>query len=217
MTALCERDHHSAADWCLSDYLDRLASDLPAPGGGSAAALVGALAAALGSMVANFTVGREKFAAVDADMRAALASLEVARAAMTDLAQADMTAYEGVKAAYRLAKDDPARPAAIQDALKHSASVPMKVLAHAATIARLLGSLAANGNPNLISDVGVAAVFADAAAAAAHLNVDVNLALIDDADFVDHASADASAFRSEITELCAAALSATLSAIHGSK
>ncbi len=206
-----------ASSWTVAEYLDRLASDLPAPGGGSAAALVGALSAALGSMVCNFTVGREKFAAVDEDMRDILAHLEAHRAALTDLVQSDMTAYEGVKSAYRLAKDDPSRPSAIQAAVRASALVPLAVLDHAASIARLLKPLASFGNPNLISDVGVAAILADAAAASAHINVEVNLALLDDEVFVDQTAAACVALRSEVTELCAAAVSATLSAIHGSR
>ena len=210
-------EEESAFDGTLGEYLDRLASDSPAPGGGSAAALVGALAAALGSMVCEFTVGREKFAAVEAETLEALAALESARYALADLVQADITAYEGVRAAYSMPKDDPFRREAIQAALMESASAPLAVLDHMATIARLLGPLAAHGNPNLISDVGVAAVFADAAASAAHINVEVNLALIRDEVFVDQTSATCLALRSEITELCAAAVSATLSSIHGSR
>lgn len=200
-----------ASWWAIAEFLDRLSSDLPAPGGGSAAALVGALSAALGSMVCNLTVGREKFAAVEAEMLDALASLEGYRAALADLIQADMTAYEGVKAAYRMPKDDPSRNLSIRAALMESASVPLAVMEHAAGIVRLLGPLAAHGNPNLISDVGVAAVFAEAAAAAAELNVDVNLALTDDDAFVAETSAKAKALRAEITRLSSAALSAVRS------
>ncbi len=210
-------EEESASEGTLGEYLDRLASDAPAPGGGSAAALVGALAAALGSMVCEFTVGREKLADVEAETIEALAALESARYALADLIQSDMTAYEGVRAAYGLPKDDPSRREAIQSALRESGSVPLAVLEQAASIARLLGPLAAHGNPNLISDVGVSAIFADAAAAAAHLNVEVNLALIRDEVFVDQTSATCQALRSEVTELCAAALSATLSSIHGSR
>ncbi len=202
-------------DWTLGQYLERLASDSPTPGGGSAAALVGALAAALGGMVCSFTVGREKFAAVEAEVRTVQEALEEQRAALTDLVQADMDAYAGFRAAYRLAKDDPGRPAAIQEALKASLAVPVAVLERAAAVSRLLPPLLAKGNPNLASDVGCAAALLCAAAAAAHMNVVVNLASITDADFVARAAAGAEALLGEIRETCRRVADETLAGLRG--
>ena len=168
----------------IEEYLGKLAAKLPAPGGGSASALVGATGAALAAMVANFTVGNEKYADVEEDVRRILEEVEERRAALMDLIQADMDAYSEVSAAYKLPKDDPSRGAAIQKALRVAAGPPNKIVEHCIGVLRLLPELLEKGNPNLVSDVGVAAGFAHAALKCAWLNVEINLAYMDDADYV---------------------------------
>lgn len=173
-----------AAELSIREYLDDLAAKLPAPGGGSASALVGATAAALGAMVANFTVGQEKFAQVEEDVRACLEAVEEHRRALIELIQADMDAYGEVSAAYKLPKEDPARKAKIQQALRGAARVPLQIMEHSLAILELLPALLEKGNPNLVSDVGVAAACAECALRCAWLNVEINLAYMDDAEFV---------------------------------
>lgn len=168
----------------LREYLDRLAAKEPVPGGGSASALVGAVSAALGSMVANFTVGREKFAAVEENMRQVLEALEVERRALTNLVQADMDAYGQVSAAYKMPKDDPTREETLQTALKAAASVPLEIVQRCLAVLRLLPELVEKGNPNLLSDVGVAAVCAEAGLKGGWLNVEINLAHLADEQYV---------------------------------
>ncbi len=168
----------------LSTYTGDLASGKPAPGGGSAAALVGALGAALNSMVANFTVGREKFANVAADMQRLLARSEELRAALQRLTQADTEAYGGVAAAQKMPRDTAeqkaARTTAVQTALKAAAEVPREAVRAAYGVLEVAAELVEKGNPNLITDVGVAAKFGVAALECAALNVEINLAYIED-------------------------------------
>jgi len=168
----------------MQAYLDRLASNSPTPGGGSVAALVGALGAALGSMVANFTVGKEKFAAVEADVQRLLAGCEAAREELSALVQADMAEYGKVSAAYGMPRktdeEKAARTAAIQQALKDAAQVPLKAVAACHRVLALNRELVDKGNPNLISDAGVSVALALAALECAALNVEINLSYIED-------------------------------------
>jgi len=191
-----------AKDWTLAQYLARLASDSPTPGGGSVAALVSALAAGLGCMVAAFTVGREKYAAVEEEVRTILDALDAETRALLDLVQADMDAYSGFRAAYSKPKDAPSRPQAIQEALKASLAVPMAVLESSLRVARLLPELFEKGNPNLVSDVGCAAALLEGAATAAYMNVAVNLPSISDTDFAARIEAQGESLLAEIRQIC---------------
>jgi formiminotetrahydrofolate cyclodeaminase len=175
----------------LKHYSDALASGRPTPGGGSAAALVGALGAALNSMVANFTVGREKFAAVEAEVRELLAESERLRADLERLTQADTEAYGMVSRAYRMPRETEeekaAREAAIQEALKAAAEVPRQAVGACRAVLKIAAQLLEKGNPNLITDVGVAAKFALAGMECATLNAEINLIHIKDSAYVEAA------------------------------
>jgi glutamate formiminotransferase / formiminotetrahydrofolate cyclodeaminase len=163
----------------LVPYLDALASSAPTPGGGSAAALVGALAAALAAMVANLTIGRERFAAVEARMEAALTELTHARRQLTAAMAEDAAAFDAYMAARRLPRATPeeraARAAAIQTATLAAAEAPLTVAHQAMALLPLCQQMAELGNPNVASDAGVAAYLAEAAVRSAGLNVRVNL------------------------------------------
>jgi formiminotetrahydrofolate cyclodeaminase len=145
---------------------------------------VGALGAALNSMVANFTVGREKFAAVEADVQRLLARSEELRAALERLTQADTEAYSQVSAAQKMPRETDeqkaARTAAVQGALKAAAEVPREAVRAVYGVLEVAAELVGKGNPNLITDVGVAAKFGVAALECAALNVEINLAYIKD-------------------------------------
>jgi formiminotetrahydrofolate cyclodeaminase len=168
----------------LKSYCDALASGQPTPGGGSGAALVGALGSALNSMVANFTVGREKFADVEDDVRRLLLESERLRGELERLTQADTEAYGRVAAAQKMPRETDEekaeRRAAMQEALKAAAGVPLAAVRSCHKVLEAAGELVDKGNPNLITDVGVAAKFALAAMECAALNVDINLAYIKD-------------------------------------
>lgn len=168
----------------VAEYADRLASDAPAPGGGSAAALVGALGAALGEMVANFTVGKEKYADVEEDVVEVLDRLTTLRGELLDLADRDAHAYSKVGEAYGMPSETEAdkqqRAEAIQEALRAAADVPADVVRCCRDIVRELPVLVEKGNPNLVSDAGVAAKLATAAAECAWLNVEINISYMKD-------------------------------------
>jgi len=168
----------------LRTYLDDAASKKPAPGGGSVSALAAALAASMGEMVANFTAGRKKYAAVEERVRAALSELTECRAGLLDLMDADVEAYGAVSAAYSMpAETDEqkaARKAATDAALRGAMQVPLRIMRRCAQVAAAARTLAGVGNPNLITDAGVSAILAEAACAAARLNVEVNLKFLAD-------------------------------------
>ena len=149
--------------------------------------MAGALAAASAAMAANFTVGKKKFANVQADIERILEVLNAQQQRLLELADADADAYSKVGAAYGMPRDTDAekeaRQEAIQEALMAAAEVPMGVVEACAAFIGLLPELADKCNPNLISDVGVGAQLGSAALAAAQLNVEVNLALIKDEDY----------------------------------
>ena len=169
----------------LAKYLDDAASAQPTPGGGSVAAVAAALASTMASMAGGFTVGKEKFRSVEPEVRQILARLADKRAALLDLAHADMAAYDAIMAAYRMPKatDDEkvARAAAVRQATKASLGVVGRVMEASREILVESRRLADIANPNLASDVGVAAELALGAVRAARINAEVNLAWYDDA------------------------------------
>lgn len=176
-------------DESIRAFLDELASKASTPGGGSAAAVMGAMGAGLMSMVANFTIGKKNYEAVELEMRALLSEAEGLRAQLTDLIQDDVEAFDGVMAAYGLSReseaDKAARTEAIQAALKVAADVPLKCARLCAEVIRLSPAIAAKGNRNVISDAGVAVLAAEAALRSAALNVYVNINAIKDVEFTE--------------------------------
>ncbi|MDR7556595.1 MAG: cyclodeaminase/cyclohydrolase family protein [Armatimonadota bacterium] len=170
----------------IEQFLERLASSAPEPGGGAAAALAGALAAALVGMVANLTVGKEKFAAVEDEMRRVRDEAAALRARLLAAIDRDAEAFRRVMDAYRMPRETDAQRTARREAtrvaLREAARVPAEVVALCAQVAALSQTAAARGNPQVLSDAAAAAVLAEAAAAAAALNVRVNLAGVGDAD-----------------------------------
>ncbi len=201
------------AQGTIEAYLERLASAAPEPGGGSAAALVGALAAALLSMVANLTLGKEKYALAQEAMAELKVSAEFARARLSELITIDAEAYGAVAAAMKLPQDSGeqkrARADALQKALRGAAEVPLTVAEAAAEVARLSLPAAELGNVHAVSDAAVAAVLADAAAHSAALNVKINLAWIDDKEYARNAWSRVEAVLSETAQLRDAVLSLT--------
>lgn len=168
----------------IEDWLTDLASELPAPGGGAAAGMSAAMAAALVSMVCNLTIGKPKFAEHEEKMQEALAEAERLRLEALQLAEDDAEAFSGVVAAYKLPKssdeEKAARTAAIQAGLVEAAAVPLAVARVSAEVIKLSGRILEGSNPNVISDVAVAASAAKSALESAALNVDINVVAIKD-------------------------------------
>ncbi len=168
-------------------FLDRLASRSPEPGGGSVSALVGALGAALVSMVGNLTLGKEKYADVQDRVEELLKSSERARSELQDLIQKDTEVYAEVSAAFKLPRDTEEqkeeRKARVQEALKAATEVPFLITEKCLEVARLSLTAAEIGNVGAVSDAGVAVLLAEAAAQSGALNVKINVNSIEDEAF----------------------------------
>jgi formiminotetrahydrofolate cyclodeaminase len=180
-------------------FLDELASSSPAPGGGSVAALAGALGAALTSMVCHLTIGKKKYTEVEGDMKRILEQAEQLRAQFTDLIDRDTVAFNKVMEAFGLPKDsDPQkalRSVAITEATKEATLVPLEVMKHCIDALALAQTVASKGNTNSISDAGVSALMLHAALEGAALNVRINLNGLNDPEFVGWKEDDVQSLR----------------------
>jgi len=184
-----------------TSFLDALASGEPTPGGGGAAALMGAMGAALIAMVCNLTIGKKGYEAVEDDMRELLAEAEALRASLQDMVADDAAAFDRLMSAYRLPKatdeEKTYRSAAIQNGLKAATMAPLECARAAAAVVRLTVRAAEHGNTNVISDVGVGALAGWAALRSAALNVNVNVPQLKDRRFADHALTEMAALLEE--------------------
>ena len=171
----------------IIDYLDKLASSSPEPGGGSASALAAAIGAALVSMVANLTVGKEKYADVQDQVADLLKSSEEVRARLQELVQEDTEVYGVLAKAFKMPRqtdeEKAKRNEAIQAACKEATMVPYAIAEQCLEVAKLSETAADIGNVGAVSDAGVAALIANAAAQSAALNVKINLTTIKDSAF----------------------------------
>ncbi len=176
------------ADESVQTFLNHVASAEPVPGGGSVAALSGALGAALVAMVCRLTLGKRGYEAVSAEMQALLPRAEALQRELCDLMQSDAEAYARVMDAYKMPKtteaEKTARTRAIQNALKHASDVPLRVAELCAQVLELARPVAAQGNKHAASDGGVGALMAEAGLRGAAFNVSINLGAIDDPAFV---------------------------------
>jgi formiminotetrahydrofolate cyclodeaminase len=172
----------------VTSFLDELASNAPAPGGGSVAALSGALGAALISMVCNLTLGKKGYEEVQDEISGLLARSEALRKELADLLEADVAAYTAYSQASKMPRDTEeqkaSRAEAMQAALKNATMVPMGIAEAAVKVIDLCMPTAEKGNKWAVSDAGVAVLMAEAALRSAALNVLINLGTIKDQEFV---------------------------------
>jgi len=169
-------------------FLDALASGAPTPGGGSVAAMSGAMAAGLVSMVCAFTVGKKQFAEIEQEVRRVHERAEQLRRELQQLAEQDIEVFGRLSAAYKLPRtteaDSATRQAAIQQVTRHAAEVPLRTAQAAAQLLPLCIALASHVGRLIVSDIGVAAVLARATVQSAILNVEINLAGLEDQRYV---------------------------------
>jgi len=182
-------------------FLDDLASRKPTPSGGSAAAVMGAMGAALVSMVCNLTIGKTQYRDFEEELKSVLTKAEELRRDLTKMIEEDVQAFDAVMRAYgmpRLTKDETTtRTQAIQAALKTATLVPMRccrACREVIAIGRVVGD---KGNHNVVSDAGVAAVSAYAALRSAALNVFTNARAITDRIFAEEQLAELEQLLSE--------------------
>ncbi|MDZ7334896.1 MAG: glutamate formimidoyltransferase [candidate division KSB1 bacterium] len=189
----------------LRDFANELSTDSPAPGGGSVAGLAGALGAALTSMVANLTYGRREYQDNWAEMERVAIEAQRLKDELLRLIDQDTEAFNAVMAANRLPKKTPEqiaeRERAIEAATKRACLVPLEVMTNASLVLKLAKVVAECGNPNTISDAGVASLMARAAVEGAGLNVKINLPGIKHAEFVAEQSAKVQQLNAEANEL----------------
>ena len=166
----------------IKSFLDMLASKSPTPGGGSTAALVGAMSAALLSMVGNLTIGKEKYQDVQEDIRRLLKKSEKLRDDFERLIDEDVDAFNQFMAIMKLPKETKEqmedRNKKIQTALIEAANVPVEIARRSRDVLFICKEISEKGNKNVISDAGVGAILADATLESAILNVKINLTMI---------------------------------------
>jgi glutamate formiminotransferase / formiminotetrahydrofolate cyclodeaminase len=185
-------------------FLDAIARPTATPGGGSVAALAGALGASLGQMVAGLSRKRKSQAAHVEQLSQAVAQFQSAAGALADAMDRDAASFDSVMAAYKLpqgaAEEQQKRDAAIQNALRGAAGVPLEVARQAVDIFEGLGQLEGMASPSMKSDIRVARLMTAAAVLGALANVEINLESIADAPFAERARAEAAALAARVSE-----------------
>jgi formiminotetrahydrofolate cyclodeaminase len=178
----------------VDTFLDELASGAPTPGGGSAAAVMGAMGAALVSMVCNVTIGKKGYEVVDAEMKSVRTESEGVRRRLTAMVAADVAAFDGLMAAYRLPKqsdeDKSRRDDAIELNLRTATESPLQCARACAEVIALARRAAMYGYMGVISDAGVGVLAAHAALRSAALNVYINVPSLKDRTFASLATAE---------------------------
>ena len=200
-------------DLTSKDFLTALASSAPAPGGGGGAAMAGALAAALASMVCNLTIGKEKFAAQECEVKDLLQEAEQVRQTLLNLVEDDAAVFNSFMACYKLPKttdaEKAARTAAIRKAAKQAAEVPLAIAKASYKVLQLADRLVIIGNPGVITDGACSALLARAALRCAEYNVRINLGLTKDEAYNEQVAAELNKLLKTAEELEEQALAAT--------
>lgn len=178
-------------DLSCNDFTAAIAAKQPVPGGGGAAALVGAMAAALCSMTGNYTTGKKTYAAVEDDVQRMLAEAEDVRVRLIELVDADAKAFEPLSRAYAIPKDDPNRAEVLEAATKTACEPPIEMMRQCARAVELLEEMEQKGSRMMLSDVGCGATLATSALEAASLNVFVNTKSLADRAYADALDAEA--------------------------
>ena len=162
------------------EFVSLLASDAPAPGGGGAAALVGAIGTALGNMVGALTVGKKKYADVEEEIRSLMARCDALQAQLLDQVAADAEGFVPLAKAYGIPKDDPNRAQVLEKATATACQVPMHIMELCCDSLTAIATLAQKGSRLAVSDAGCAAAMVKAALQAASLNVFINTKALQD-------------------------------------
>ena len=195
----------SFRDLTIRDFMKVLSDGTPTPGGGSVAALSGAMSAALIAMVARLTRGNKKFEGAWPDMEETLGKVEPLGRRLLELSDEDSSAYNEVIAAFRLPKEDDAqkkrRREAVQKAFQNAALVPLEGLKNLLALSRAAGIAVEKGNPSSITDAGVGLQLIRAAAVGVAYNIRINLTSLEDTAFVSRVLGEMNALLKELTEV----------------
>lgn len=177
-------------DYALEEFIELLASQEPAPGGGAASALVGAIGVALSSMVANLTIGKEKFKDKEDLMKEVMEENSKIQKELLQLIEKDAEAFNNVAKALKMPKnteeEKKERKEKLEKALKEATEVPLEVMKLSIKALKILEKTLGNSNPNVVSDIGVGAICLKSALQGAWLNVKINLVSIRDKNFISN-------------------------------
>lgn len=184
-------------DSSCRDFAAVLAAKESVPGGGGAAALVGALGVALGSMVGNFTTGKPKYAEFEEDIQRMLAQAEAIRCRLLDLVDEDAAAFFPLSQAYGIPKEDPTRAETLEACTKDALAGPFEMMQQICLAIELLEEMGEKGSRMLISDVGCGASLCAAALEAAAMNVFINTKSLQDRAYADDIDAKCDAMLEE--------------------
>ena len=164
------------------EFVAALASSAPTPGGGGAAAMVGAVGTALGNMVGALTVGKKRYADVEEELRSVMSQCDRLQEVLLSQVQADADCFAPLAAAYSIPKDDPTRAERLESATLNACSAPLQIMNLCAQAIDAIAVFAAKGSRLALSDAGCGAVLCKAAMQAASLNVFINTGALRDRD-----------------------------------
>ena len=172
-------------DYSCNEFAGKLAAKVSVPGGGGAAAYVGALSMALCSMAGNFTTGKKKYAQYEEELQAILKEAEDIRTRLLDLVEEDAKMFEPLSVAYSIPKEDPQRVEKLEKATLDAIAPPLEMMRQIKRVIELLERMKEIGSVIMISDVGCGAALAGAALKSASLNVFINTKSLQDRDKAD--------------------------------
>ena len=194
---ITEGEEMSLNDKSVREFAEILASKAPVPGGGGASALVGALGAALGSMVGELTVGKKKYADVEEDVRALMSKAEALREKLLACIDKDAEAFEPLSKAYAIPKDDPAREEVMESCLRTAADAPLEILRLCCEGIALQRDFADKGSALAVSDAATGVVLLWGAMYGAAVNVKVNTKAMKDREYAAAINAEVDALMNE--------------------
>lgn len=180
-------------DLSLNTFTEQLASNAPVPGGGGASALAGAVGVALGNMVGSLTVGKKKYADVEAEIITLNEKAEVLRHELMLLIEKDAEVFEPLSRAYGIPKDDPSRDEVMGTVLKAAAEVPLTIMKKCCEAIEIMQVYARKGSVLAVSDAGCGAAICRAALESAALNVYINTKSMKDRELAESMNAEVDA------------------------
>lgn len=202
-------------DNTIAAFTQELASPAPVPGGGGASALAAAIGISLGDMVGELTVGKNRYADVEQDVRSLMERSQALRIRFLELVDADAEAFAPLAKAYGIPKEDPNRAEVMENALKVACSVPMDIMRACGEAIDIIEDFAAKGSKLAISDAGCGAILCKAAMQAASLNVFINTKSMKDRACAEALEEEANALLAKYTALGDAVFETVVNRIRG--
>jgi formiminotetrahydrofolate cyclodeaminase len=175
--------HDKLIDGTVQQFITVLASKAPAPGGGGASALVGAVGAALGNMVGALTLGKKKYADVEDRINWLIEQTTAVQSGLLDCIDRDAEEFVPLAKAYSIPKDDPSRAETLENALHDACKVPYEIMIYCGAAIELIAEFAEKGSALAVSDAGCGAVLCKSAMQAAVLNIYINTKMMTDRDY----------------------------------